>query len=175
MENIENTLPITPETHGTVLLKKINKALADLGSTAKWKRAPEFLENYMPLKDKIVVVVDDVKAVLENFAPHLIVATNGNALFIEYKGQELDELIQQIMDYNPSIVVMDYHLSENLKGTSVIKALRVQNFQGGAVGFSSDSHTAGAFSAAGAKGSIDKGGHFPEQSVEELANLIAKI
>ncbi|TSC78407.1 MAG: N-methyl-transferase [Parcubacteria group bacterium Gr01-1014_29] len=168
-ENLQN-----PEVQRVGLLEKINKALADLGSTGKWKRAPEFLEGYAPLRDKTVVMVDDVKTVLENFAPHLMVATDGKASFVEYKGQKLDELIQQIMEYNPNIVVMDYHLSENMKGSSVIKALKKQNFAGEAVGFSSDNHTTKEFMDAGAKGAVDKGGYSPEKSVEELANLISK-
>ena len=168
-ENLHNS-----EIQQITVLEKINKALADLGSTGKWKRPPEFLEGYAPLKDKIVVMVDDVKTILENFAPHLIVATDGKASFIEYKGQKLDELIHQIMEHSPNIVVMDYHLSESLKGTSVIRELQGQNFSGQAVGFSSDNNTTREFMDAGAKGAVDKGGYSPEKSVEELANLISK-
>ena len=167
-ENILN-----PEVQPMTLLEKINKVLAELGSTGKWKRPPEFLEGYEPLKDKIVVMVDDVKTVLENFVPHLIVATDGKASFVEYKGQKLDELLEQIMLHKPNIVVMDYHLSENLKGTSVINALREQNFPGKTIGFSSD-NTAREFSDAGAIGVVDKGGYSPEDSVEKLAKLVSK-
>lgn len=163
-----------PEVPKEELLEKINKALADLGSTAKWKRAPECLEGYEALRDKTVVMVDDVKAVLENYAPHLIVATEGKASFIEYKGQQLDELIRQIMGQNPNIVVMDYNLSDDLKGTSVIEALKAQNFSGEVVGFSSDSHTAKKFADAGAIGIVDKGEYSPEESVEKLAGLFSK-
>jgi len=163
-----------PEVQKAALLENINRTLTELGSTGKWKSTPEFLEGYEPLKDKIVVMVDDVKTVLENFAPHLIVATDGKAFFIEYKGQKLEELIQEIMESSPNIVVMDYHLSENLKGTDVIKALKGQNFSGEAVGFSSDSHTAREFTDAGAIGVVDKGGYSPENSIEKLATLISK-
>ena len=163
------------EVQTITLLETINNALAKLGSTSKWKRPPEFFEDYEPLKDKIVVMVDDVKTILENFAPHLIMATAGKASFIEFTGQQLDELIEQIMAFNPNIVVMDYHLSDHLKGTSVIKALRMKNFSGEAVGFSSDNHTAREFLDAGAIGFVDKSAHSPEDSVKKLAQVISKI
>lgn len=156
------------------LLKKINEALAFLGSDSKWKMMPRVLEGYAPLKDKKVVMVDDARAVLECYAPHLIVATDGNAAFIEYKGQTLEELLKQIMEQVPNIVVMDYHLSGHLKGTRVIQALKELEFSGDAVGFSSDTNTKRDFMNAGAKGVVEKTGYAPEESVVELASLISK-
>lgn len=162
-----------PETQKTILLEKINTALSELGSTSKWKRAPDFLEGYVPLKDKTVVMVDDLKMILEQMVPYLLTATEGKASFIEFTGQQLEELIEQITTHSPDIVLVDYHLSDELKGTNVIEALHGQNFQGEVVGFSSDSRTARAFIDAGAKGAVDKGGYDPENSVKELAAVIS--
>jgi CheY-like chemotaxis protein len=172
--NLDN--PRTPEEQKIILLEKINKALSALGSSAKWKRAPEDLEEYLPLKGKILVMVDDAKDLLKHFIPDLMVATDGNASFVEYTGQETDMLIEQIMRSNPYIVLMDYHLSADFKGSSVIRALNARNFSGKTVGFSSDdnSKTSNEFMSAGAKGTVNKNTSRPEKSVIELAKLISK-
>lgn len=162
-----------PETQKSILLEKINAVLSELGSTSKWRKAPEFLDGYAPLKDKTVVMVDDLKTILEQMVPYLLVATDGKASFIEFTGQKLEELIQQIAASSPDIVLTDYHLSDELKGTSLIEALHGQNFQGEVVGFSSDRQAASKFIDAGAKGAVDKGGYAPEKCVEDLAALIS--
>lgn len=163
-----------PEVIKVPILEKINKALADLGSDSKWRRAPEFMAEYLPLKDKVVVMIDDIKEILENFVPHLMVATEGKSSFIEYKGQKLDELVQQIMKYHPDIVVVDFHLSDYVKGSSVVRALKEKNFAGEMVGFSSDSHVAREFTNAGAKGAVEKNNAYPERSVGELAKIVSR-
>lgn len=167
----EEQIKETPQVN---LLEKINKALEDLGSTTRWKLTPEFIEGCEVLKDKVIVMVDDVKIVLESFAPDLMVATDGKANFVEYKGQKLNELLDQILQYNPNIILLDYHLSDQLKGSEVLKALRESGFSGDAIGFSSDSHVISQFKTAGAKACIDKDAGQPEISVKELAEVITK-
>ena len=152
------------------VLEKINQTLADLGSAYKWIRVPEFLEGYAPLKGKVVVMIDDVKEVLEIFVPNLMVATDGKAFFIEYRGQLLDELVSQIMSHNPSVILVDFHLSKNVKGSDVIARLIGQNFTGELVGFSSDAAVVSQFMDAGAKGVVEK--DFPEKSVKAAATLV---
>ena len=172
MPDRENRPAATLEVAKLSILEKINKALADLGSTAKWKRAPAYLEGYEPLRGKTVVMVDDIVAVLENFLPNLMVATDGNALFVRYQGEPLKELINKILEANPDLVILDYHLSEQLKGAAVLRALMDQDFSGAAIGFSSDSQASKEFMAAGAMGTVDKGTDEPEVSVENIAKII---
>ena len=168
-------IPKTPEEENEILLKKINKAILDQGNGARWKRVPEFLKEYEPLKGKVLVMVDDVRGILEQFAPDLMVATDGNASFVEYTGQPIDTLIEQIMQYNPDIVVMDYHLSEDIKGSDVITSLiKQKNFSGKIVGFSSDNEVSEEFMTAGAKGTVNKDTGSPEKSIGGLASLISK-
>lgn len=163
-----------PEIQKEAILDKINKALKELGCTSEWKAAPEFLKEYEPLKDKKIVMIDDVLNILENLAPHLIVATEGNASCIKFENQDLNELVQKIMEDNPNIILMDYHLSDNVKGVDVINALKEKGFSGDIVGSSSDSRTTELFTNAGAMGNIDKNRLDAEDSVIELAELIAK-
>lgn len=174
MKNIETAPPATPEEYRAVLLEKINQILADLGSTGKWRKLPESFAEYEALRGKKIVMVDDVKMLLENFMPILMVATDGNASFVQYTGQAMDELIEQIARNNPDIVLMDYHLSEYFKGSGVVRALKEQKFSGQAIGFSSDARAAREFTAAGADGTVNKGAGLVEEAVKELADLIAK-
>lgn len=159
------------ENHQAFLLDKVNAALRELGSTAQWKRAPEFLKEYEPLRGKTVLLVDDVNDVLQAIMPELIVATDGNASFIEYKQQELEELVKEIIERNPNIVLLDYHLSDELKGETIVRTLAEQQFVGSAIGFSSDSDTTRSFKNSGAMASVRKNAGFPEATVKDIAKL----
>lgn len=117
-------------------------------------------------------MVDDAQGLLECFAPHLIVATDGNATFIKYNGQSIEELVKQILQTKANLVLLDYHLSDTLKGSSVARALLGDNFSGLVVGFSSDSGAKRDFQQSGAFGSVDKNAGSPETSVKALAELL---
>jgi len=142
----------TPED----MLKKINDACLALSSTRTQRRLPPFLKEYEPLKGKTLVMVDDIPMILTSFAAGLTVATDGKASFIRHADQNMDELVQEIMKYNPDIVLMDNSLSKNLIGPNVIRELKKQGFNGDAVGFSSAPEAAKDFANAGAKGFVDK-------------------
>lgn len=161
--------PLTPN-----LVDKINEALKELGSTARWTKAPEFLKEYRPLKDKTIVLVDDVDMVLKAFVPGLMVATDGKAFFVQYKGQPLQELTEQILQRNPDLILLDYNLEEEgeLKGTELARELLRQKFSGDIVGFSSERAAEQEFQKVGVKRSINKEAGFPEESIKELAELV---
>ena len=113
-----------------LLIDKINGTLKMLGSTMKWKRAPEVIKGAEVLKDKKIAMVDDEQGVLESFVPDLMTATDGKAAFIKYEGQSIDELTKQIQDAEADLVLLDYHLSEVLKGSDVARALTDNGFSG---------------------------------------------
>lgn len=161
------------EVQKELLLEKVNAALQELGSTARWLKTPELVEGGEALRDKIIVMVDDIKDVLEAFAPHLIVATDGKASFIQYRGERLEELLNEILARNPNIVLLDYHLSDQLKGTAVARALREAGFKGDSIGFSSDKNAVGEFDKVGA-GFLEKNAWDPETSVKSLAESVGK-
>lgn len=165
---------LNAEVQKVSLLEKVNTALQELGSSSRWKKTPELVEGGEVLKDKILVMVDDVKDVLESFAPHLIVATEGKASFIHYHGQQLEELLNDILAHNPNIVLLDYHLSSQVKGTAVAKALHESGFTGESVGFSSDISAAREFGKVGVTECIGKNAGYPEGTVKVLADLVAK-
>ncbi len=170
------------EAEQAAILDKINSALQELGSTSKWIRAPDFFPEYESLRNKKIVMVDDVINVLENYAPDLLVATDGKANFIHYNNETLDELVKKIISmsgiktkiiaHNPNIVLLDYHLSRQLTGSQVAMALK-KHFSGDIVGFSSDETTNKNFTEAGVKGCVDKGSATPEQTIQALGKLMA--
>lgn len=168
--NDQNLKPEQPQ-----LLDKINSTLEQLGSTAKWKRAPERIEGTDILKDKTILFVDDVSDVLQTFVPDLMVATEGKSVFMTYKGQDLKEFTEQILAVNADIILMDYHLDSDLeyglKGSRIASFLR-RNFNGVIVGFSSETAGVSKFVEAGAIGSIKKNPGNPEASIKALAELI---
>ena len=161
---------LTPQEQTPI--DKINLILKELGSTAKWKRAPEKIDGTEVLKNKTIVMVDDVQGVLEAFVPDLVITTDGKATFIKYTGQSTEELIDQIQQSKADVVLLDYHLSQALKGSEVTRVLLGAGFNGSIVGFSSDSDAKRDFQQAGALGSVDKEAGFPKSSVSKLAELL---
>ena len=155
------------------LVFKINQAFEKLGVNARWKKAPKIPEGCESLKDKTIVMVDDMIGVLEQFAPYLIVATEGKTSLIHYKSQSLEQLVDQILENNPNLVLMDYNLSESLKGSDVIKVLKEKSYEGDSFGFSSDPDTTRDFEEAGATGSVKKEAGFPQSIIQELSSKIA--
>ena len=170
MEN-ENT---DQEKQKAALLEQINSALEKLGSTTRWEKIPEGLEGNEILKDKIIVMVDDVIEVLEALAPALTVVTEGKANFVHYKGQELKQLLDEILAYNPNIILLDYSLSKQLKGPQVMEALRTAGFNGETIGFTSDEAAVNEFKDRGASGCVKKNAAWPEKSIKGLKDLIDK-
>ncbi|MEK7608325.1 MAG: hypothetical protein AAB495_01995 [Patescibacteria group bacterium] len=154
------------------ILERINTALAGLGSTAKWKRAPKFEQEYNPLRGKTVIMVDDAQGVLEAFAPTLMVATEGKAVLILFNGQSAEELAAEIQAKKADIVLLDYHLSESIKGAAVGRKLLGGGFEGKLFGFSSDPDTVRAFRDAGVNDCISKEAGSPEKSVKDLAQRL---
>ena len=156
------------------LIEKINRTLREIGSESRWKRPPEAIRGCEVLNDRTLVMVDDTQDVLEAFAPDLLVATNGKTSFVQYQGQNQEELLQEILACHPNTVLLDYHLSEELDGATIAAALRGSGFSGEIIGFSSDTKIVEEFKRAGAMGCIDKDAGRPERSVKDLVHLISQ-
>ncbi|MDP2692420.1 MAG: hypothetical protein Q8O88_02130 [bacterium] len=155
----------------------VNKKLKEMGSSSVYNKISQLLpetEAREALRDKKILYVDDLLNLLEIFLPALIVASDGHADILQYTGQSIEELTKQILNINPDILLLDYHLSETLKGHSVSHYLREQNFNGNIIGFSSDTNTSYQFEEAGANGSIDKDTSHRKETVEQIAKLIKK-
>jgi hypothetical protein len=153
------------------LLDMINAKVAELGSTAQWMKAPESHPEYASLAGKTVVMVDDSDRVLQNYVPDLMKATDGKAQFILYTDQTSGGLAQKILAANADIILMDYNLSETLKGATVAGILKDRGFSGVIVGFSSEKSYQEEFQRSGKVDMIIPKGD-AEDSVLELAKRI---
>ena len=157
MESFETIQTKTPEEmHKDELLKKANSTLEQLGLTARYRKLKESLEGCEMLKGKKIVMVDDIANLMLMFAGDLIVATDGNSSFILHTDQTEGDLVKQILDANPDIVLMDKNLANNLSGVDVTKDLLNNNSSINVIGFSSESSAGKEFLSAGAKGFVDK-------------------
>jgi hypothetical protein len=122
-----------------LILDQIKRTLGemakDLSDIMPCLEAPQKIEGCEILKDKTILLVDDDEFSFRFFVPHLIVETDGKAKFIRYRNQEISELIDQIIEKKPDIVLLDYTLSGSLKGDEVVAPLR-KLFPGMIIGFS---------------------------------------
>lgn len=153
-------------------LTLINAKLAELGSTAKYKKSPENREGFAPLKGKRVLMVDDTKDLLEAYIPDLMVATDGAGDFVRIKPiQTVREAADAIMAKNPEIILMDYHISPDYKGTAIAQELQQRGFNGTIIGFSSEKDAVREFEALGIK-SVEKSYSDYGKSLEEVGRIL---
>lgn len=160
------------------VLEQIDKALSKYSGyegLGKCKKAPEFPPSCDVLRDKRLVMVDDMTSIFMHFSPYFIAATDGKASFIEFHGQELGEIVSEILKDNPDIVLLDNDLGwEMLSGPEIAAALKQAGFTGDIIGFSSEDRSAKKFMQAGAIGFIEKDNRDMKAKMEELANLVTK-
>jgi len=162
----------SPEIKKMALLEKINRAVAELGSTLEWIKLPEAVPGTEILKDKVIVMVDDMREVLANFVSDLMMATDGKAAFVQYVGQEMEELSRQVLANNPDIVLLDHNLSDRVKGAAAAAALKQAGFGGSIVSFSSEQLSSREYQNVSVLGSVEKNNAHPEKSIKQLADLI---
>ncbi len=157
------------------LLAKVNAAMRLAGSTATWMRAPDDLAEYEPLKGHKVAMVDDSKPVLENFAPILAVATDGNFTPIRHQGQSLQELAEAVRASGAEYVLVDYSLADDLKGDALVRLLNSGANPPRMIGFSSERTAMALFRQAGAVGAVDKMAEDTEPTVVKIADLVKSL
>lgn len=160
-----------PDPHQMALLENVNAVLKQLGSGNQWNSPPDNHKAYAPLKGKKLLFVDDTQELLEQFMPYFVVATDGNASFVQHKGEPLDALVDTILQQQPEIIMLDYHLADSLKGSQVAMALKAKGFSGTIVGFSSDDNTHRDFNHAGVTVTTKKG-FDPEDSIKQLCKML---
>lgn len=169
---METSAQIQEEQERAAMLVKINAVMTELGSSAHYLRAPEYLKEYGALKGKRLLMVDDIAGVIQNLIPELMVATDGNASALLYRGEDIDALVKEIIEKAPQIVLMDYHLSEALKGTKVVTSLLENGYAGVVVGSSSDEKRNSEFRSFGAVGCINKTALDTAETVKTLAAFV---
>ena len=155
------------------LLNNINVTLKILGSDMPCTVLPDFSPDYAHLKDKTILMVDDKRTNLQLFVPVLMVATEGKALFLHIEDdEETEDVIEKILALSPDIVLLDYNISENIKGDYLVSPLQEASDHIVIVGFSSDRSGLHAFENAGVTHCIEKRSWAPAISVKELAEIL---
>ncbi len=170
----KNKKHIKTEAPDTEMVGKINAVMAKLESSLRWKMAPEDRPEYASLKGKKILMVDDSFDVLESYAPELVVATEGHASCIHYHEHDKGTIVEQIMEGDPEVVLLDFHLSTHVKGPWVAQELIKKGFKGKIIGFSSENkrEVAASFKHVGVDTCIEKDGGMPEESVKQLAEIL---
>jgi CheY-like chemotaxis protein len=154
------------------LLKNINITLKTLGSDTLCTVLPDLSPDDAHLKGKTILMVDDKLINLQLFVPALMVATDGKALFLHVQDEEeLDEVVEKILALHPDIVLLDYNISENIKGDYLVEPLQEQSEGIIIVGFSSDRSGLQAFENAGVTHCVEKRSWDPVSSIKELAEI----
>ncbi|OGJ58891.1 hypothetical protein A2635_01675 [Candidatus Peribacteria bacterium RIFCSPHIGHO2_01_FULL_51_9] len=126
----------TSECSPEELLERINEALEQLGSTARYKKIPDASPGCESLKGKRITMVDDSKNVLEGFIPELMVATGGLASLIYQQKQTVNELVEEALATSSDAILMDYML-RGFYGDTVVRKLKEKNPSLLCIGFSS--------------------------------------
>ena len=162
------------EAKKAFVLEQINKVQLENGGF-EWKGLPEILPGCEILRDKRLVMVDDMRSIFMHFSPNFIAATDGKASFIEFHGQELEDIVSEILKDNPDIVLLDNDLGWGmLTGPEIAGALKQTGFTGDIVGFSTEDRSAKKFMQAGATGFLIKENSDLRKKIKELADLITK-
>lgn len=109
------------------------------------------------LRKSRVMVVDDLSGEIMKIYPYLVAATGGNASYICYLEQGVDELCRQIGEDNPDVVLMDYQLEgKTVTGDEVVRKLVETRPDIKCMGFSKDLDCNIRMCDAGAIGFLDK-------------------
>lgn len=160
-----------PELNQENLKNLVNQVFSEMGSSMRYKKVKETVPGCESLLGKKIVMVDDVKEVLESFVEDLVVASGGNASFILHKDQLLDELVNEILQRNPDVVLVDGNLAKNIKGDMVIEQLDKNNINAKSIIFSSDSHMAAQLKSKNIT-FVKKETHDPESSIRDVAGMV---
>lgn len=155
------------------LLENINKLMAEIGSTAKWKTVPDQIPGCEGLLNKRVLVVDDGRELLELIMRQLVVETGGNADCILHTPlQSMTQLVAAIIAKSPQVVLLDYGLANGIKGTDLAQELMSRGVSIKIIGFSSESDKLQAFKRVGFD-AVEKDAADLESTLCAVATIVA--
>ncbi len=141
------------------LLAWINEALKEVGADARQKRLPASARRVVGLAEVNLLVVDDIREVLQCCAAELTMATDRKIGLMHHTSESADELVTKIRATKSDLVLLDQNLSGGVKGADITKMLMQGGFSGVIVGFSATDDKAAIeqkFIKAGALGWVDK-------------------
>lgn len=119
-----------------------------------------------------MLLIDDSQLVMAAFIEPLMYATNGNASFLWHRDQSPEQLMDQVVEKKPDVVLIDANLEDGLRGYHLIPLLKNRLPNASFIGFSTAPSTRDAFMAAGAIGFVEKDISDPERNLREIAEVL---
>ncbi|MCB0318014.1 MAG: hypothetical protein KDD56_04600 [Bdellovibrionales bacterium] len=142
-----------------VTLHQINTELESLGLPS-CNSLPSISLLNNTLKNQRVLLIDDSAGVFEIYIPALMLLTDGKASFIHHQaGMQVEDILDKIEQIDPTVILVDYYLAENLVGSSLCAKIKEKFSNIVLVGFSTIGDVPkiiNAFEASGAIASIKK-------------------
>lgn len=123
---------------------------------------------------KNIVYVDDSKSDIAKFSPALMKIRQATCSTIHHFRQSMADLVKDILDKKPDIVILDGTLSKNIFGYELIRPLKESDSTIICIGFSFDTRFPNKFENEGANGFIKKI-LADDHLVESLLTIIQRI
>ena len=160
--------------------ESINDFLQRIGSTMKVTR--KYIQKLQNLnlilptdKEHFVTQVDDELTVIENLAPEMIFATRGKLAVILHMGENLSEIVHEVLATKATTILMDYKLNNDITGAEVTKKILEVEPDIKILGFSSNKDRRSEFLNEGASGFVHKNADEQEETMWELIAELTRI
>ena len=124
------------------------------------------------LHDRSILFVDDTQYVLDSFLPSLQALTGESASGLLHHDQSEEQLIEQIFNHKPQILLLDGNLANGLKGYHLLPKLLQKDSSILCIGFSSAESLRSTFLQAGAKGFVYKDPSTVEECLQQLEEVV---
>ena len=172
--------PLRLATSADEIAENINSFLKSIGSTMKVTRKYieelQLLNLVLPLDDRqFLTQVDDELKVVENLAPEMIFATRGKLGVVLQNGESVSQIVDQVLESQPTTVLMDYKLQGDFTGIDVTQRLLKEKSQLHILGFSSNPALSQEFLDAGARGFVTKDASKQEETIRALIAEFTRI
>jgi DNA-binding NarL/FixJ family response regulator len=156
------------------IIIELNKKLKKVSDSISFNDLPEADPESAYISGRRVVMVDDSPRIITHYFPHLMSATEGRADFVYHLRQSQEELIKEIKDIGPEVILLDANLGRGVKGYNIVDKIKKEVPSVIVLGFSSDDFTEELFLQAGAVGFVWKISDNPRQVIKKVA-LVLKL
>ena len=142
------------------LLDKINAEIKKIPGIPQCQVVPHISLSSDCLKQEKIFLIDDSPGVFEIYIPPIMSVTDAKASFLCHDHTvEVKDILDQVRDFSPSIILVDFYLAGELRGPELCRELKQLLPNAKLFGFSSVGKDPGiteAFISAGAIASIHK-------------------
>lgn len=155
------------------MLEKIDAAYASIGSMSRAETLPVLPRSLQALRGKKFLMIDDSRSMLEAYVAPLVTATRGHADFLLHTGQTISEMVAEVLQRRPDVVLIDANLAMSMTGMDLVPFLMEELPRLCCIGFSKDEFYREPFLRAGASAFVEKQVVDPVFALYEIARLLA--